>query len=395
MLDQRLDGRERRAPGVVAIVTDAVYPYLMGGKEVLYHHVTAGLAARGVEVHLYTMKWWDGPDDTMVDGVHYHALCKRYDLYTDTRRSIREAVMFSLACMRLVFGRYDLIYADHMPHLQLFSIRVVALVRRVPLVVAWHEVWGRDYWRQYLGRLGAIAAGVEHVTMRLGDHVVTPSEETARKLREHGVRSERVTVVPHGLDLAEIDAAPAATDHYDFVFVGRLLEHKHAEMVVEGVAELRARGLRSTCAIVGDGPERARIVELASSLGVSEDVSMLDNMSEHAEIFGLMKSATVVVLPSVREGYGIVAAEAIACGTPVITTNHPDNHAQHLVADGVTGWLCEPTAEGVSDAMRDALAGGAARRVPSVEARRRRDWDAAVESLIEVFARCTRNSRAR
>ena len=62
---------------------------------------------------------------------------------------------------------------------------------------------------------------------------------------------------------------------------------------------------------------------------------------EHTrDVYGLIKSSSVFVLPSVREGFGIVVVEALACGVPVITTDHPDNQARLLVEDGVTGWLC-------------------------------------------------------
>ena len=52
-----------------------------------------------------------------------------------------------------------------------------------------------------------------------------------------------------------------------------------------------------------------------------------------------MKSATVLALPSVREGFGAVVLEANSCGLPVVTVDHPDNAARHLIIEGQNGFL--------------------------------------------------------
>lgn len=378
------------APAVIAVVTDAMYPYFMGGKEVLYHHVTSGLSRRGMEVHLYTMDWWGGPSHKVESGIHYHALCRKYELYHNERRSIFEAVMFAFACFRMIGGRYDLIYADHMPHLQLFTLRVVASIRRVPLVVTVHEVWGLEYWRKYLGPLGFVAAAIENATVRLPDHLITVSDENARELVSRGVSVDRVTVIPPGIDLEKIIEAPPAIQHYDFIFVGRLLEHKRVEQLIEGIATLKKEGIEATCAIVGEGPEQDSLNALSAHLDLEDQITFIPKIFNHEGVFSLVKSATVFVLPSVREGYGIVVAEAIACGTPVITTNHAGNRSQDLVEDGVTGWVCAPTREGVTQSMRDAMTGGAPSRMPSLDARSRNDWISIVSSLTDVFATASR-----
>ena len=132
-------------------MSDAVYPWHKGGKEVRYWALNAGLARAGFDVHVYTMHWWDGPRDQVTDGVSYHAICRRRELYTGERRSIVQALVFAVACLRLLGRRFDAIEADHMPYLQLFPRRVVATLKRVPLFVTWHEVWGPAYWQEYLG----------------------------------------------------------------------------------------------------------------------------------------------------------------------------------------------------------------------------------------------------
>lgn len=402
---------------VVALVTDAIYPYHRGGKETRTRHLAEGLAARGIEVHVFTMQWWKGSAYRQEASVHYHGLCRPYPLYAGDRRSIFQAVMFALACLRLVWYPYDVIEADHMPHLQLFTIRVVAWIRRVPLVSTWHEYWGFDYWREYLGPLGVVAAAIEQVTLRLPDHLVTPSRETATRLAGQGRSPRAFTVVPNGIDLDAIDAAEPATQSVDLLYVGRLLAHKHVDHLLAAIAILRepegprepgelhtgrspdlswsrtpgAHDTAPTCVIVGDGPERLALERDAARLGVGDSVRFLGSIAEESTVFGLMKAARVLVLPSVREGFGIVVAEAMACGLPVVTTRHPDNHAQALVEDGTTGWLCNPTAQSLAATLAVALrpaAGPATRSGVESAARRaaeRFDWQSSVDGLLDLL----------
>jgi glycosyltransferase involved in cell wall biosynthesis len=95
-----------------------------------------------------------------------------------------------------------------------------------------------------------------------------------------------------------------------------------------------------------------------------------------------MKAADSFVLPSRREGFGITALEALACGTPVVTLDHPQNAARDLVTDGVTGAVCEATPT--------ALAAGIerSRGLDAAECRAAAgpyDWDRIAERVERVY----------
>lgn len=380
-------GASGARPTVVALVSDAIYPFHMGGKEIRYHHVVRELAARGLEVHVFTMRWWPGARHRVEGGVHYHALCHRYRMYRGGRRSVLEAAMFSLACWRLLLHRFDVIEADHMPHLQLFTVRAVARLRRVPLVVTWHEFWGRAYWRSYLGRAGSLAAWIEQRSMRLGDALIAPSPGTAARLVAEGIPSDRVTVAPNGLDLPAIATAEPSPVAFDLLYVGRLVSHKHVDALLEAVASLAAEGRPVTLGVVGEGPERASLEVAEARLGLEGSVRFLGNVPDQGEVFGLMKSARVFVLPSTREGFGIVVAEAIACGAVVVTTDHEDNHARAFVDEGVTGYLAEPTPASLARAVRRALDEPPADAPARSRIVEHLAWPSSVSTILDVFAR--------
>jgi hypothetical protein len=129
-------GSEHR---VVALVTDSIFPYHCGGREVRYYELSKRLAGRA-ELHLYTMHWWDGPRVFKDQAVTFHGISRLHPMYTRNRRSLRQAIFFALACTRLLVSRFDVLEADHMPLLQILVLRLVATLRRKRLVVTWHEV---------------------------------------------------------------------------------------------------------------------------------------------------------------------------------------------------------------------------------------------------------------
>ncbi len=300
------------------------------------------------------MQWWEGSRRREERGVRYSAVSRLVPLYVGERRSIAQAVRFSFGCLRLLGHRFDAIEADQMPYLPLFPLRVVASIKRVPLIVTWHEVWGAAYWREYLGPAGLVGALLERVAMRTPDLIVAENAETHRRLLDAGLPAARVTVVPNGVDMRVIAAAPPSVLTFDLIYVGRLLGHKRVDDLLDAVAHLQRDGVTLTCAIVGVGPERARLEELAAELQIVDQVRFYGALEQHADVYGLIKSSGVFVLPSVREGFGIVVVEALACGVPVITTDHPDNQARLLIEHGVTGWLCPPTGPGLAEAIRQS-----------------------------------------
>jgi glycosyltransferase involved in cell wall biosynthesis len=363
--------RHHRQP-VVALVTDAIYPYHRGGKELRYYELAQRLT-RYADVHVYTMNWWKGPRVRTDDLVTYHAISPLFPLYKKGRRSISEALLFSLACLRMLVRRFDVIEADHMPYFQIFALRLITAIKRKRLVVTWHEVWSQSYWRQYLGPLGIIAWYVERLAMAMPDQIIAASPQTAEALRN--VLGPRAAIIsaPNGIDLDAVRAAYPDAETTDIVVVGRLMSHKRIDMLLEAVALLYAEGMPVTCRVIGDGPERENLHSLAQSLDVAHAVEFRHDVSEQKEVYALLKAARVSVFPSAREGFGIAVLEALACGVPVVTTSAPTNLARHLVTRSSQGTVCEPSAAAIAEAVKAWLAADLA-RPNSDRARGDDDW---------------------
>ncbi|GAA2723339.1 glycosyltransferase family 4 protein [Actinocorallia aurantiaca] len=326
---------------VVAVVVDAVHPYSFGGRENRYRELSGHLSER-FDLHVYTMNWWRGPRVREEDGLTFHALCRHLPLYRDGARSPLQAVFFAVACLRLLGRRFDVIEADQIPFFPILVLRLVATLRRRPLIGTWHEVWGPDYWRDYLGRRWRLGWWVERLAMRAPDRIIAASSETALRLEAHLRGKVPVTVAPNGVDLARVAAAEPADDPCDLVTVSRLMPHKRLDLLLEAVAVLHALERPVTCRIIGDGPDRERLRRRADELGISDSVDFRHDVREQKDVYSLIKSGRLFAFPSVREGFGVAALEALACGVPVVTTSARDNLAQFLVARSGNGIVCAP-----------------------------------------------------
>ncbi|GAA2208713.1 glycosyltransferase family 4 protein [Nonomuraea monospora] len=339
---------------MVALVTDAIHPYSFGGREIRYHELYAHLTAHA-DVHVFTMRWWHGPKVRAEGGVTFHAIAPLLPMYRHGVRSTWQALVFAVACLRLLRHRFDVLNVDQIPFLHLLPLRLVATLRRVPLIATWHEVWGPEYWRYSMPTGWRPAWWIERLAMRAPDRIIAVSPETARRLRAELGERTPITIAPNGVDLDGVGQAAPHEQHTDLVVVSRLMRHKGLDLLLAAVARLREHGRAVTCRIIGDGPERDALREEAERLGIAHVVEFRHDVSEQKDVYSLVKAGRVFAFPSTREGFGIAVLEAIACGVPVVTTSARDNLAQHLVRRSRRGIVCDHTLDAFAAALALAL----------------------------------------
>ncbi len=334
-------------------MSDALYPWHKGGKEVRYLHLLRGLPEHEMDVVVYSMKWWDKRPDAVESefgSLTYRAICPRVPMYRGAKRSVVQASLFALSTLLLLARRYDVIEADHMPNLQLLPLRVVAWIRGVPLVVTWHEVWGKEGWRAYVGRMGPVAALVERICIRIPDRIVAVTTGTADKLVAMGAKREHIYVVPNPVDLDQLQAAVAHPSAPELLFVGRLNEHKQANLAIEAARILAARGHDIHLGLVGVGPEESRLRDQVAYAGLNPRVTFYGAIDAQADLWSLIRGTKVLLAPSIREGFGLVVAESLAMGTPVVCVSHPENESSNLVSPATGSVVPAFDAEALADA---------------------------------------------
>ena len=181
--------------------------------------------------------------------------------------------------------------------------------------------------------------------LRRADGVTAPSRFTLDHLiRTQGLDGEKVALVPHGLDPAfadlESDDDPSsASESGQILTVGRLLiiePGKGVDTVIRALPTVLQAAPHAFFVVVGDGDQRPFLEGLADDLGVRHKVLFVGHVGER-ELKDYYKKATVVVMPSRQEGFGLVFLEAMAFGKPVIggdVGGTPD-----VIVDGETGFL--------------------------------------------------------
>jgi L-malate glycosyltransferase len=373
----------------IALVYDAMYPWVAGGAERRFDEIGRRLAQRH-DVHLVGWRWWDGPATIEREGMTLHGLGRAPTLYgEDGKRTVREALAFSARLMPfLLRNRFDVIDCSATPYLPLYPAALARRLRGGRLVVTWHEFWG-SHWDEYLPHrrlVASVARAIESGGRRVGDSVVAVSDFTARAMDMAG--DPRLAVAGNGVDVQAIAAAEPMPDGADIIFVGRIIDEKRVDLLLDAMALLHDRGMAARCAIVGDGPERPVLEARAAELGLSNSsVRFLGRVSD-ADVARHLRAARVVSMPSMREGYGLAVAEGQAAGAVPVVVRGEFSAASELVRDGVDGLLVEPSAEALADGI-GTLLGDPARRERMASAAREagagRSWDAAAERMEQLY----------
>ncbi|HXW99401.1 MAG TPA: glycosyltransferase family 4 protein, partial [Methanomicrobiales archaeon] len=339
----------------IAFLYDCVYPWTIGGVERRVHELGRRLASRGHEVHHFGMKFWDGPATIESGGVRIHGVTPASPLYEGGRRAILPAARYAASLLPpLLDGEFDIIDAQQFPYLHCFPASLAAFLGEVPLVITWHEVWG-DYWREYLGELeGLVGEATEWAVARLPATAAAVSRTTRDQLAGLGT-ARPIEILPNGIDTRAIASAPPAAGHWDLLYAGRLIPEKRVDLLVSAIPFLLGDFPSLRVLIVGDGPERDALIRQAGRLGVADRVTFAGFLPDASAVTGCMKSASVFVSPSVREGFGMGALEAMACGTPVVTVDHPRNAVVERITTS-TGRVAALTPEDLAAKIGECLA---------------------------------------
>jgi glycosyltransferase involved in cell wall biosynthesis len=323
----------------VCVVYDLLYPETVGGAERWYRNVSLRLAEEGHDVTYLTMCHWDADAEPALLGVRVIAVAGRMPLYTRGRRRILPPLVFGLGVLWHLIRhgrRYDGVHTASFPY---FSLLAAALLRPLAgyrVVVDWHEFWTRDYWREYLGPLGGgFGWKVQRLCLRVPQRAFCFSRLVEHRLAAEGVHGG-VTVLG-----GQFEGTPSATPQPAgpvVVFAGRHIPEKNPVAVVHAVAKARETIPELRGAIYGDGPERPRVLAAIAEYGLAGVVDAPGFVDEDVIENGLA-GALCLLLPSRREGYGLVVVETLSKGTPVVLVRGEDNASTELLTEGGNGFI--------------------------------------------------------
>lgn len=353
----------------ILVVYDCLFPYTVGGAERWYRNLAQRLAAEGHEVTYLTLRQWERDETGEVPGVRVVTAGPRMRLYRDDGpRRVAPPLVFGAGVLWHLLrhgGSYDVVHTASFPYFSLLAAAVARRIHRFRLVVDWHELWSRAYWHEYLGGVGGrVGRTIQGACLRVPQRAFCFAHLTAGRLRDEGVRGP-VTVLEGEYAGPLTPAVPRPADPV-VVFAGRHIPEKRAAAVVPAVALARKRIPGLQARILGDGPERPAVLAAIAEHG-AEDFVEAPGFVATEEVEHDLARALCLVLPSRREGYGLVVVEASAAGTPSVLVSDPDNAATDLVSEGVNGFVApDASPEALADAIvRVHEAGAAMRRATS------------------------------
>jgi glycosyltransferase involved in cell wall biosynthesis len=346
----------------ICIAYDCLFPWTVGGAERWYRNLAERLAQDGHEVTYITRRQWPADAPPRLPGVRVVAISRDEPLYgPDGNRTIGEPLRYGWGTLGhlLRHGRdYDVVHMASFPY---FSVLAAAVVRRrggYRLVVDWHELWSAAYWHGYLGGAkGWIGHAIQRLCARMEHRAFCFSRLHRDRLVAEGFRGE-VTVL-EGEYAGDLTAPEPNEARPVAVFAGRHIEEKRAAALVPAVMLARATIPQLRGIAFGDGPRRGDVlaaIERHAAAGIVDAPGFVDA----AEIDDALRHALCMVLPSSREGYGMVVVEAAARGTPSIVVAGEDNAAVELVEEGVNGTVAPSASPAdLAAAIERVHAGGA------------------------------------
>ena len=347
-----------------------------GGAEIHLHEIFGRLARWGHEVQLLTSGFRGARPREEVDGIRVQRV--------GTRMSFGLGVPGYFRRSRGA-DRFDIVVED-LNKVPVFT----PLLTQTPVVLLVHHLFGGTAFQEASFPVATATWLLEKTIPRVyrGLGVVAVSRSTAEDLRTRGLEGPEIAIVPNGVDSDRFSPDPgvALADQPTLLYLGRLKRYKRVDLILRAVARLREKvgGLRFL--IAGKGDHEGSLRALSESLGIGETVSFLGYVSEEEKV-RLLRSSWVHVLTSPKEGWGISALEAAACGTPTVASDSPG--LRDAVLDGKTGTLVR---HGDVGALAEALAG--ILRSPLTRMRMAREarafaedfsWEGSARQMLEIM----------
>ncbi|CAN7425112.1 glycosyltransferase family 4 protein [Knoellia sp. LjRoot47] len=352
-----------------------------GGAEKYLVTVAEGLADRGHEVIFRTAAYPGALPDEVVNGVHYIRKGGRYGIYP---RALAANLVHRYAADVVVDVQ------NGMPYLS-------PLTRRRPVVNLVHHVH-KEQWPVVFGpRLSRAGWWLESrlaPTVYRRSRYVAVSDSTKRELSGLGVGQDQIQVIHNGTDHTPLDGTHRS-EHPSLVVLGRLVPQKRVEIALETVARLADEIPALTLDVVGSGWWDPNLHDTARQLGVEDRVTFHGHVSE-TEKHRLLARAWVHLMPSLKEGWGLVVVEAGVHGTPTVAFTEAGGPTNSIV-HGRTGLLVDHGTDAFVDAVRELLSDADLRRRMSEEVVSwvaQFHWDEAVEkwerALLDAAGRQAR-----
>jgi glycosyltransferase involved in cell wall biosynthesis len=358
---------------------------LAGGAEVHLHEVFQRIAAAGHDVTLFCSRFEGAPEKEELNGIHV------------LRQGGR--LLFNYLVPQKYFStfkaqKFDLV-VDDMNKIPFYT----PLFVKEPLLGVTHHLFGTSIFLEASFPAASYVYLTERAALPIYKRLrfIVGSPSTHKEMLHAGFPEERTHLIHYGVDHDSFKVLGIPKSPIPLIgLVGRLKKYKSVDHLLEAFVIVRQELPAAKLLIVGEGDDKSRLVSIASQLEISEAVTFTGFVSEERKVIYL-NEMHVAVNTSAKEGWGLTAIEANACGVPTVSSNVEG--LRDAVVDGETGLLYEygnreQLAEKIllmlrDDHLRQRLADNAVRRSAQF------DWNVAAEQTMDVIERVRFEHRQR
>ncbi|MFZ1177866.1 MAG: glycosyltransferase family 4 protein [Mycobacterium sp.] len=387
-------------------------PVVIGGLGRHVHHLSTALAAAGHEVVVLSRRP-SGTDpsthpssDEVVDGVRViaaahdpHEFSFGSDMMAWTLAMGHSMVRAGLSLKKRGTNwpwRPDVVHA----HDWLVAHPAIALAQfyDVPMVSTIHATEAGRHSGWVSGAISHQVHAIESWLVRESDSLITCSASMADEITElFGPGLGEITVIRNGIDAARwpFAARRPRTGPAELLYLGRLEYEKGVHDVIAALPRIRRTHPGTTLTIAGEGTQQEWLIDQARKHRVLKAIRFVGQL-DHAELLAVLHRADAAVLPSHYEPFGIVALEAAAAGTPLVTSNI--GGLGEAVINGQTGVSCPPRdVARLASAVRSVLDDPDAAQRRARAARERLtsdfDWKTVAAETAQVYLAAKRAER--
>jgi glycosyltransferase involved in cell wall biosynthesis len=293
-----------------------------GGGTLYIHKIARFFANNGYDVTLMCSNYPGGKKEDKIDDIEIIRLGDEYTVY----------FLAVLRFLKKFQDRIDVL-VDVINGPPWFS----PLYTKVPKILVVFQTFKEVFFEELSKPLASVMCFVEKSIPYIyqGLPVVTLSPSVKKELVSMGFKGENIFVIPPGIELEKY--TPAEKSSFPLVlYVGRLKKYKGIDYLIMAMREVVKEIPKAKIFIVGKGNYAGELMKLSERVRLKGVIKFCGYVSEEEKV-ALMQKAHVLVIPSIKEGWGIPVIEAAACGTPAIGTQ--TSGLVDTIIDGKTGFL--------------------------------------------------------
>lgn len=341
-----------------------------GGAEVFTHEITKRWVEKGNEVTLCTSSFRGCIKDEVLDGVSIVRDGGKYSVYWKAKEHYKKYLK----------GNFDIVIDE----INTRPFLTPKFVNKGEKLVALIYQLARKFWF-YETKFPINYVGYYFLENRwLKNYrdipTITISKSTKKDLIALGFK--QVSIVPVGIDFKPLDALPEKQIEPTLIFVGRLKRAKMPDHAIKAFKIIKEKLPNANLWVVGDGYYRKELERISCT-----GVEFFGNVAMKRKL-ELMSRAHAILVPAVREGWGLVVTEANAMGTPAIGYNV--HGLRDSIKNGETGLLCDPNPEAMagravellqSDSLHELLSGNAIKWAGEF------NWDRSAQAFLKEIGK--------